>query len=326
MIARSCSSHVIAMACVVMPASRSVTGCPATDTVLPLYLFQQVGNIGGNEINHGPVECLGSGDRHALAYRLLGPGGVTPIGGSERADQRRGVLGGLGQRCRFGSRPVLTKRHRMGGADVGAGCHRCHVGGERHKQAGGRGARAGRGHVDNRRDLGAQQALGDVPHGALEAAGRIEPDEQPRRLVALGQADGAAEVLGGNRRDGAVNLGCVEHPLGLRRRAGRLCRRRDSGEAGRSEAAAQPDQQEQHIQQATRRAANHRTIPRPRHLVVAGAASSEDTPRTVVLAIGGEAGIACGAAAGMRRPCAHYPAATGSGADAGAAVPTSTSG
>ena len=149
----------------------------------------------------------------------------------------------------------------MGGADVGAGCHRCDVGGERHKQAGGRGARAGRGHVDNRRDLGAEQALGDVPHSVLQATGCIQPDEQPRRLVALGAADGAAEVLGGNRCDGAVNLSSVEHPLGLCRRAGRLCRRGDGGEAGCSKATPQPDQQEQHIQQAARRAANHRTIP-----------------------------------------------------------------
>ena len=151
----------------------------------------------------------------------------------------------------------------MGGADVGAGRHRCDVGGERHKQAGGRGARAGRGHVDNRRDLGAEQALGDVPHGALQPAGRIQPDEQPGRLVALGAADGAAEVLGGNRRDGTVNLGGVEHPLGLCRRAGRLSRRGDSGESGCSKATPQPDQQEQHIQQAARRAANHRTILSP---------------------------------------------------------------
>ena len=251
------------MACVGVPASTQCDRLPGHRHGLLLYLLQQVSDIGSNEINHGPVERLGSGDRHALAYRLLGPGGVTPIGGGQRAHQRRGVLGGLGQRCRFGSRPILTKCHRMGGADVGAGRHRRDVGGERHKQAGGSGASAGWGHVDNRRDLGAEQALGDVPHGTIQATGRVEPDEQPRRLVPLGAADGAAEVLGGNRRDGAVNLGDVEHPLGLRRRTGRLCRRGDSGEAGRSEAAPQPDQQEQHIHQAARRAANHRTIPSP---------------------------------------------------------------
>ena len=108
----------------------------------------------------------------------------------------------------------------MGRADVRSRRHRGDVRGYGDDDAGRGRPRPGRGDVDDDGDGGVQDPLGDVPHGQIEAARRIETDDQPLR-AALGRLiDALDDVFGNGRRDGGADRDHIEDRRLLRSRDG----------------------------------------------------------------------------------------------------------
>ena len=79
-------------------------------------------------------------------------------------------------------------RHRVRGADVRGRRHRGHVRGHGDEHTRGCRPRAGRAHVDDDGHLGVQDGLDDGAHRALEAAGRIELEDEGLRPLGSGRA------------------------------------------------------------------------------------------------------------------------------------------
>ena len=78
--------------------------------------------------------------------------------------------------------------------------------------------RPGRSDIDDDGDRGVQDPLGDVPHRQIQAARRIETDDQPLR-TALGRfTDALDDVFGNGRGDGGADRDHVEDRRLFRRR------------------------------------------------------------------------------------------------------------
>ena len=89
----------------------------------------------------------------------------------------------------------------MGRADVRAGSHGRDLGRHRNEHAGGGGPAAGRGYKDHDGEGRADEVLDDEAHRGVEAAGRIQLDDQRLRPVGLRESEGVVQILGRHRID-----------------------------------------------------------------------------------------------------------------------------
>src|SRR5690606_22457965 len=141
------------------------------------YLFGANGVDGGLNV---PPACLG-----------CGRGDLERIGHALLALFRTGALG---------------KPGREGGADDCVWGHGGHVTseGDEHRPGEGLGLWL-RSDVDDDRDAGGKECLRDPADRAVDAAGRVDGDEQDCTVLALGLVQDADDMVGGQLVDDAVN-------------------------------------------------------------------------------------------------------------------------
>ena len=171
-------------------------------TVLPSIWRSRSGDVGGDDVDDAEAERLLGRDVGALADGLLGPVGVAAPLLGQRADVRRRVVRDLGAHLRRHLLlAVLAHRDGRSRADVGVRRHRGDVRGVGDVDAGRAGPRARRRDVDDDRDVGGEDALDDLAHRRVEAAGRVKLDHDGRGPVDLGLVDGPADEVGERRVD-----------------------------------------------------------------------------------------------------------------------------
>jgi hypothetical protein len=112
-------------------------------------LFEQSGQVVGDDFDDVEFERALGGDRGAVPHGLGGPLGVAAAFPGDRLDETDGEIRHLGLHgfIRFTS----ADGHRMGRADAGARRHRGHVRGQRDETPGAGGRGAGGLHVNNHR-------------------------------------------------------------------------------------------------------------------------------------------------------------------------------
>jgi hypothetical protein len=98
----------------------------------------------------------------------------------------------------------------MGRTDVRPRRHRGDVGGNRNDDSGRCRPRPGRSDIDDDGDRRVQYSFGNVPHGQIQAARRIETNDQAFRAVFGGFTDALDDVFGNGRGNGGADRDYVE--------------------------------------------------------------------------------------------------------------------
>ena len=170
-----------------------------------------------HEIDHLQTEGLLGGNRFALPDRLLHPVLISrPLLG-DSPDVGDGIVFHLLAHGLVHA-PPIPRAHGMGRADVRPGRHGGDVGRHGDDEPGrGRPCPGGR-HIDDDGHGGVQDPLGDVPHGQIQTARRIQTDDQPLRAAFGRLTDTLEDVLGDRRRDGGADRDDVEDRRLVRRR------------------------------------------------------------------------------------------------------------
>ncbi len=170
-----------------------------------IQLAEQIGNVGGDQVDDLLLQRLLCGQRRRVAHRLLRPIGVASAQFGPAADRGDRIVERL-----FGTRralALLSLRRRAADGDrrrrteVGAGRHGGDVGGvdDEGPRAGGVGAR--------RRDIGddrhrtGEDRQHDLAHRRLQAPWRIELHDHHGCVRVGGFVDAASHVVGGGRTD-----------------------------------------------------------------------------------------------------------------------------
>ena len=167
-------------------------------------VVQEGGQVGRDHVDDVLVERLLRGQVGGLADRLLGPVGVPSVCLGEPANVGGRVVDHLAAQI---ARDVAAARRDRGrGADVGLRRHCGDVGGHRDEDACRGCARALRRDVDDDRDRRVELLLDDVPHGRVEAAGRVHEDDDRVVALVLALVDRAGEVVRGDRVDVVLEL------------------------------------------------------------------------------------------------------------------------
>ncbi len=98
----------------------------------------------------------------------------------------------------------------MRSSDVGAGCHRCHMGRKRDEHACGGGTCSRRIHVDDDWDFAGDDPLDDLSRRLHQSTRRVELDHQAVRLLGLGLVDNTVDKPFRDGRDRLI-LDLNEH-------------------------------------------------------------------------------------------------------------------
>ena len=202
------------------PSSRGRASPLSRAHAAAVELGEQVGHVGGGEVDHVLRERLARRQAHRLAHRALGPVDVAPAHLREAADvgggvvhllSRFGRLRGRGgcRRCRrapgMASPPPRADLDRRRGAEIGAGRHRGDV--ARVDDVGARARRPRPARPDERRDRHRRREdrLDDRTHREVEAAGRIEFEHGELRVIVGGAPERADDEIGARRPDRACD-------------------------------------------------------------------------------------------------------------------------
>ena len=127
---------------------------------------------------------------------------VAAVSLRERAHVRRGVVADLAAQHLV--LLAAAERDRRRRADVRLRRHRRDVGGLGDVQARGCGARAVRRHVDHHRHRRGEDVLHDVPGRVVQAAGRVEPEDDDVGVRVLGVVERLVDPGRGGRVDRQV--------------------------------------------------------------------------------------------------------------------------
>ena len=174
-----------------------------------VHLCEQLVQIRRDEIDHLQAEGLFGGDRFALPDRLLDPLFVPrPLVG-DPPDIGHGVVFHLPAH-RLVHAAADPQADGMGRADVRPRRHRRDVGGHGDDDPGRGRPRPGGCDIDDDGQRGVQDPLGDVPHRQIQAARRIETDDQPFRTALRGLIDALDDVFGNGRGDGGADRDHIE--------------------------------------------------------------------------------------------------------------------
>ena len=163
-------------------------------------LLQQPIQIRRHEVDHlKPQRFLGRYG-HALPDRLFNPLLVSAPLLRDTDDISHGIVLHFLLHCLVHA-AADPDADGMGRPDVRARSHGRNMGGNRHDDA--RGSRPGarRGNINNDRQGRVQDALGDVPHGQVEAARRVEENDQTFRALLRRLLDALEDIRGDRRRD-----------------------------------------------------------------------------------------------------------------------------
>ncbi len=198
-----------------------------------VQLDQQAGNIVGDEIDHVFLERFVRRQAGGLAHRLFRPRDVAAPHLREAANVGPRIVfhfplgrrrcSPLGRRffpAFLRVRPVLRRRwirrlrrrgraadaHGRGGAEIGSRRHRRHMAGVTDIGAGAGRARAARRHVADHGYRRRQDGPDDVPHGGIEAAGRIHSHNDQRGVLFHRLLEAARHVVAGRRSDRSLDL------------------------------------------------------------------------------------------------------------------------
>ncbi len=156
-----------------------------------------------HEIDDFEAESFFGGDRLALPDRLFHPLLVSIPFLGDAADIGDGIIDHfLTHRLVHGAPD--PQADGMGRADVRPRRHRGDMGGDGNDDAGRGRPGAGWGDVDDDGNSGVQYLLGDVPHGQIEAARRVETDDQPLRTALHRFIDALNDVFGGRGGNGGA--------------------------------------------------------------------------------------------------------------------------
>ena len=159
----------------------------------PVDLVQERREVGRDDVDDVLVERLLRGEVRGLADCLLGPVGVAAVRLREPADVGGRVVDHLAAQV---ARDVpAADRDRRRRADVRLRGHGGDVRGHRDEDACRGGAGAVRVDVDDDRDRRRELLLDDLAHRRVEAAGRVEQDDDGVVAVAL--------AAGRSRRSGS---------------------------------------------------------------------------------------------------------------------------
>jgi hypothetical protein len=178
--------------------SRGDQNFPAAD------LGEQLIQIRRHKINHFETEGILGGDRFALPNRLFDPLFVpSPLPGYS-PDIGHGIVFHL-----LAHRLVHTaadpQTYGMGSPDVCPRRHRGDVSGRGNDHTGRGRPRSRWGDINNDRDGGVKDPLGDVPHGQIQTAGCIKTNDQPLRIARRRFVDALQDVFGDRRGDGGAD-------------------------------------------------------------------------------------------------------------------------
>ena len=161
-------------------------------------LRQQGLQIGRYQVHYPPRQRLAGGHGHAFPHRLLGPFRVpAPLLGQGTGGGRR-IADHLVHHHWLDLAP---QGHRMGGADVGAGGHGCHMGCQGDEQPRRGCPRPSRGHVDHDRQGAVQNGLGHLSHRPLQPTWGVQLQYHGRGPLRLCSLQSPLQVTGGERID-----------------------------------------------------------------------------------------------------------------------------
>ena len=166
-----------------------------------VHLIQQIGDIGGDEVDHAQLERTGVGGggrflhgRDSPLDRLLAAtrGQVLDIGAEDVYDLRLHRVADV----------LPLAADGAGRADAAAGRHGGNVPGEGDKGAGAAGLGRGRGDVYHHRHRRSQHVLHDLLGDFDAAAGGVQAQDYRLGPLQLRVFDCPAEILTQNRRHG----------------------------------------------------------------------------------------------------------------------------
>ena len=191
-------------------------GRPGYDTSIDD--IEQTVQIRGLEVGYMDANGFLGADVDAVAHGVFGPVGVAPVDGGEVAHPGHGVVEHL--LAEVTGEVGAGSLDRVGGADVGAGCHRQDVRRLRDEEPCRSRPRATRVDECDHGHVAVQEAGHDLVHGSRDAARRVDHHQKRVRVVVFGAGYGRRDVRRHDVVDVAVQVRLFDTRRGCGSRGG----------------------------------------------------------------------------------------------------------